>query len=498
MNTFNKKSLYAAVAGLSALGVTGAAQAVSVNPDGLGQALVYPYYTVRDAAAAGAPYNTLLSVVNSTASAKAVKVRFLEGKNSREVLDFNLYLSHNDVWTTAILPTADGAGIITADKSCTTPTVSSSVASPTLFVNYQYTGSQNGDDADPSLDRTREGYIEIIEMGNVTGTTAANITHVAGVPKNCGGITDAQAQIDTVPGTGGLFGTVTLINVLAGTDYAIDATALDNFSQVAIWQPPGTIAPDFTYVNPKVSVVTQSQAGLGTTTFVTQWPVPSSGVVGTVDPVSAVLMHGTVYNEYVLDPATKSGTDWIITMPTKHFYYSGTQVVNLFQRDFLPTGACDDINISLFDREEGTKQSQVNFSPPPPTRTAALCWEANVVTFNNTNVFGSKNVANIDVANPAPAFINGYVAMNFQTSVSPSVHELISTTAGSQNITVAPNGTITGGPVSSTTFQGLPTIGFAAITFNNGTLTNAAGASVLSNYGGVQRHKFTPAVSSLP
>jgi len=496
MNTFNKKSLYAAVAGLSALGVTGAAQAVSVNPDGLGQALVYPYYTVRDAAA-GAPYNTLLSVVNSTASAKAVKVRFLEGKNSREVLDFNLYLSHQDVWTTAIIPTADGAGIVTADKSCTTPAVSTSAGSPTLFVNYQYTGS-NADGADPTLDRTREGYIEIIEMGNVTGTTAANITHSAGVPKACGSITDAQAQADTVPGTGGLFGTVTMINVLAGTDFAIDATALDNFSQVAIWQAPGTIAPDFTYVNPKVSVVTNSQAGLGTTTYVTQWPAPSSGVVGTVDPVSAVLMHNNVYNEYVLDTATKSGTDWVITMPTKHFYYSGTTVVGLFQRDFTPTGACDDISISLFDREEQTKQSQVNFSPPPPTRTAALCWEANVVTFNNSNVFGSKNVANIDTLNPAPAFFNGWVAMNFQTAVSPTVHTLASATAGSTNVTVSPAGVISSTLPVSTTFQGLPTIGFAAITFNNGTLTAPTGGAELSNYGGVQLHKYTRAITPTP
>ena len=47
MNTFNKKSLYAALAGVSALGVTGTAQAVNVNPDGLGQVLIYPYYTVR-------------------------------------------------------------------------------------------------------------------------------------------------------------------------------------------------------------------------------------------------------------------------------------------------------------------------------------------------------------------------------------------------------------------------------------------------------------------
>src|SRR5262245_1733442 len=108
MNTFKKKSLYAALAGVSALGVTGAAQAVNVNPDGLGQVLIYPYYTTR-ADATGNAYATLMSVINSTQSAKAVKVRFLEGKNSREVLDFNLFLSPFDVWTAAILPdTATG------------------------------------------------------------------------------------------------------------------------------------------------------------------------------------------------------------------------------------------------------------------------------------------------------------------------------------------------------------------------------------------------------
>ena len=37
MNTFKRKSLYAALAGVGALGATGAAQAVNVNPDGLGR-----------------------------------------------------------------------------------------------------------------------------------------------------------------------------------------------------------------------------------------------------------------------------------------------------------------------------------------------------------------------------------------------------------------------------------------------------------------------------
>src|SRR5437667_3246599 len=139
MNTFNKKSLYVAMAGLSALGVTGAAQAVTLNADGLGQVLIYPYYTVREQSA-GATFNSLLSVVNSTASAKAVKVRFLEGKFSREVLDFNLYLSPKDVWVAGIEPAGiapgSGAGIYTNDKSCTTPTVSSDPSNPSPFVNF--------------------------------------------------------------------------------------------------------------------------------------------------------------------------------------------------------------------------------------------------------------------------------------------------------------------------------------------------------------------------
>ena len=138
MNTFKKKSLYAALAGASALGVTGAAQAVNVNPDGLGQVLIYPYYTTQDKVPGIAPYSSLLSVVNSTASVKAVKVRFLEGKNSQEVLDFNLFLSPRDVWTAAVLAmphvtgdTTYGAGVATFDKSCTVPVVSSNASAPT-------------------------------------------------------------------------------------------------------------------------------------------------------------------------------------------------------------------------------------------------------------------------------------------------------------------------------------------------------------------------------
>ena len=117
MNSFQRKSLYAALASVGALGAATTAQAVNVNPNGLGQVLIYPYYTVN-ATAGGHAYNSLLSVINSTDSVKVVKVRFLEGKDSREVLDFNLFLSPFDVWTAAVIPSpvTIGGRMITTDS----------------------------------------------------------------------------------------------------------------------------------------------------------------------------------------------------------------------------------------------------------------------------------------------------------------------------------------------------------------------------------------------
>src|SRR6478735_6859960 len=243
MNTFKRKSLYAALAGVSALGVTGAAQAVNLNPDGLGQVLIYPYYTTRTDIGGNA-YTSLLSVVNTTSSAKAVKVRFLEGKNSREVLDFNLFLSKHDVWTAAILPSTTGGALVgTLDKSCTLPPIP---AGGQNFVNFAYVGNYD-DKGGTSLDRTKEGYVEIIEMATFTtaSTTSQIVTHVGGVPGQngytCADLTTGQALKDAQNAdfvSGGLFGGMTLINVNDGTDFTEDAVALDNYV-IPSQQAPG-------------------------------------------------------------------------------------------------------------------------------------------------------------------------------------------------------------------------------------------------------------------
>ena len=163
----------------------------------------------------GAPFTSLLSVVNSTASAKAVKVRFLEGKNSREVLDFNLYLSRRTCGLPRSSRPPTGAALYMPDLSCTTP--GNPGAAATAFVNYAYTGSA-ADGADTSLDRTREGYVEIIEMGDVS--SIASTTFDDGHPllafrPSRRPTTSRTLRPTRVAGSGGLFGSMTLINVLA-------------------------------------------------------------------------------------------------------------------------------------------------------------------------------------------------------------------------------------------------------------------------------------------
>ncbi|MEP7206592.1 MAG: hypothetical protein ABI920_06615 [Casimicrobiaceae bacterium] len=478
MNTFKRKSLYTALAGLSALGATGAAQAVNVNPDGLGQVLVYPYYTTR-ATAAGNAYASLLSVVNSTSSAKAVKVRFLEGKNSREVLDFNLFLSAYDVWTAAILPsTSGGAKVATNDKSCTLPTLP---AGGVDFVNYAYSGggAPNDDNGGGALDRTREGYVEIIEMGHLFdgSTTATQVTHVNGVPPGCASITDTQAASDTSYANGGLFGGMTLINVAAGTDYTEDAVALDNFyfPGDGQYRNAGDIRPQLSDADPFSTVF-----GANGSVVQTDW----TGSPNSADAVSAVLMHNNVMNEFVLDVTTQSGTDWVVTMPTKRFYVAvGTgNATRLFQRNFNGTaGSCDDVSLDLYDREEFKRAG--GFSPAPPGSVNRICWEANVITFNGTNVLGSANTSNIPTS-----FANGWMRMGFFPG-SQGISHVLRSPAGGTTTTFAGGGT----SGTDVTYYGLPVVGFAVQSFLNGTIV-VGGASVLSNYGGNFVHKYTTLV----
>ena len=154
-------------------------------------------------------------------------------------------------------------------------------------------------------------------------------------------------------------------------------------------------------------------------------------------------------------------------MPTKHLYVDKIVGDNsqLFQRSFnAGAGSCDDVVLNMWDREAHAQAVPLNFSPAPPTPTSSICWEANVITFNNTNVLGSKNVANL----PTASFQNGFLSVGFPTALpgaAPSMHQLIS--VGTTTITVPGGATTTG---NTATYVGVPVVGFALVSYSNGTV----------------------------
>ena len=195
-----------------------------------------------------------------------------------------------------------------------------------------------------------------------------------------------------------------------------------------------------------------------------------------------------VMNEFILDTVTNSGTDWVVTFPTKRFYVlTGTgPAEKLFQRNFNnAAGACDDVTLNIYDREEQTTSTPTTFSPPPPTFTNSICWEANVITFNNSNVFGSQNSANINTG-----FQHGWLNLGFAPPTAPATYHTLVNTTATTHIWGAGVGEATVGETK--TYFGLPVVGFAAASYTNGVLT-VSGTEVLANYGS----KFTQKATTL-
>jgi hypothetical protein len=515
MNTFKRKALFTAV--VAGLGVAGNAEAVFLSPNHTGQVLVYPYYTVQSSS--GNSWNTYISVVNTTTFAKAVKVRILEGKTSAEVLDFNLFLSPNDVWTAAIVPgdsTATSPGkIVTADRSCTRP-LGQLQAGGEPFRNYQYSVAGSADSL-PGTDlaRTREGYVEMLEMGTLSGTTAAAITHnSAGVPANCGvvqaaGFTSIPAGQLNSP-TGGLMGTGTLINVNSGRDAGYKADALDAWRNAPFYTDSGFVQPNLGDALPATSLVIRSgdtDGATGASTLITAYRtdfVTTSGVLAGTRAVASVFMHNTVANEYVLDNASASLTDWVVTQPLKNQFVNDVTAAQPYTNFLTASGACETISFAFFNREEaGATAIGSDFSPLPPAGAPnSLCWESTVLSIRNpgashmpsdtgvSTVLGSKNLTNVNITS---GFQNGWAALSFLGA--GSANGLSGAAASSQRIALGTNaaamGAVTAGAV---TFVGLPVMGFMVRTFSNNTLTCGT-ASCQGNYGSVFAHSYRTTVN---
>jgi hypothetical protein len=346
-----------------------------------------------------------------------------------------------------------------------------------------------------------------------------------------------EVMTATEANSGGLFGGAAIVNANNGTMFSYDAKAIQGFeaapngvpasnTQDGVHFRPGTIYPSLNSGG-EVNAVVFQDGGI-TTPLVYTNPV---------DAVSAVFMHDTVMNEYVVQEDLNAGTEWILTFPTRNFYVDATRMEiegfidaepedetdpdsgwtctgTVADEDFacvpnvrapftalLGAELCEVVNLQTWDREEDTFVSPTVpgdtlppvVSPAPPQDFTCedfgtcptffdLCNEVNVLRFGENSVFGTPTF-DVDgeddslLLSVEDEFESGWGRINLEASKDKNDNDI-------------PR-------LDEQGLVGLPVTGFAAYEYENGFLEGPSG-SVKANYGGLFQHKTSVLLSSAP
>jgi hypothetical protein len=402
------------------------------NNDRLGDAGIFQYYT------ANGGWQTFIRVINTSDDAVSVKVRFREAANSREVLDYIIFLSPYDMWAGWTDANATGSGmpgVRTSDTSCLYPLPDTNntgegwktLNGNLLGADFQDRGftdiyNDNGDNYHTSLERMSEGHLEIIGIAAHDATSpfglAVTHNHTTGKPANCsqaGDLFEAEAQ----GGEGFDLGNVLamngyVINVAEGMGGGFDPDILADFASRSLVSDANETATDpdmdsgFSPFGPWEERYKQKGDLKG------GGPNGSVAVTGSVDLVSYELQRASVINEWAASAnpgnlVSDYYTQWILTFPTKHYYvdlqndgdllddvsptlvdpnYSYNDAYAPFNEEFdegynsdgyWGGKSCEPYRMRIWNREEEKSQ----WTSPAPIYPVELCNEVNVLVFND-------------------------------------------------------------------------------------------------------------------
>ena len=344
---------------------------MNVNPGGTGDALIYGYYNARGS------FDYIKVVNTSTTQGVAAKVRFREGRNSNEVLDFAICLSPADQWTGWVLEgSATGpATLVWWDND--TPTApdpnGNNIVTDNLGVMVPFAYGATGAASSVTIDDTKEGYFEIIGGSAWTDThLTSGLTRVVATPEECTtaaleGITDSTSNVQ-VPNT--LMGNAYIFNIADGAGtYAYNATPLADFANTPIL----------------ISLASDSAPRLSDATDV------NANATG-IDEVNYVLTKNQMYAIYDIQAILGNQTDIINTFPTKRLSIELLSANGPFNDDAdisASTGAiidavdrCEAVTITIFDDAENSPESTTGFSPGE-TEELEKCDEVSLITIGS-------------------------------------------------------------------------------------------------------------------
>ena len=367
MNKLINIKIKASLALALALGMAGTsmtAQAVWLkNNDRLGDAGIFQYYT------ANGGWQTFIRVINTSDDAVSVKVRFRDAANSREVLDFIVFLSPHDVWAGWTDTNATGnnePGVRTLDTSCLYPLPDTnnttegwkSLGGNLLGADFQsraftyddYDYDDGGNVDHTPTQRMAEGHLEMIGIASHEATSAfgraVTHDHTSGKPANCSQASDLfEAQAEG--GEGDDLGNVLamngyVINVSLGMGGGFNPDMLADFADSSLVNDALLTA-----TNPDMDSARKSKSRKNDGRYKQKGNLKGPGpneslpVRGGVDEVSYEFQRSSVINEWAAsaNPGNLISdyyTQWILTFPTKHYYVDLQDDVQLLD-DASPT-----------------------------------------------------------------------------------------------------------------------------------------------------------------
>lgn len=316
-----KRSILGAAVALSLLaGPAGAA--VTLNSEGLGQGLLFPFFTTQNG------QTTLLNVLNQSSDGKALKVRILEGYASAETLTFNLYLPPYGRWSAALALPQPGehvAALIGGGvQGCSIPQLATSEALRTFAFD--------GDGGPQTPARTQRGYVEIVEMGTLAPDLTSSVFGAiepawAGVKPACdlllnrmqaGGTWDLAPNADLSAPSGGLRGDAVLLDSAEGTSFGYPALAFEGLSSVPRQyklqgQGADVLGPRLVDipVGPEGDIRVSLDDGDDSQASLRYGP--SQGH----DAVAALLASNSAQGVYNIHPDVAARSEWVFSFPTR-------------------------------------------------------------------------------------------------------------------------------------------------------------------------------------
>ncbi|TRX75247.1 hypothetical protein [Pseudomonas mangiferae] len=430
-------SFFALALGLSA---GCAANAVELAVNGQGQVLIYPLYSVESG------NDTAIHLTNTASRPVTAKVRILEGLNGQVVHSFNLYLNEYDTWTGVLVRSETGARLVSADASCTVPSLPAE-------------GVELGA-GDPELAaRSRVGTLEVIETG-VYMAPASQSEEFAlmqlfyGYPADCGrfsaafaegGVWAQNSKAGLAPPEGQLFGSVTMTNVMNGEQIALDATALLDFSQHARQTRPEDPEP----------TLAQSE------TVFAKMRGTSVSFRNGAEAVTALLTRRSADGEFAYGAGLNAETEWAVTFPTKAYLNADPEASRYspYYNPLVIDGRRCEGFYSPYRNRDGSSRFEWAW--------ANLCAITNIVGFGDSDILGGRYVR---TQLQAPDSDTGWVSFDLEdaggTMGPPNQY---------RNLAAFP------GPAPFN-LRGVGMIGFSVIRIQNGDV-----GGLLSNYVSVKR-----------